>query len=163
MKKNYKYVLWLIITICVLMVFPVSAQDDQTVLPLDTALPLDYPTLIDDIEEPGADGVIGLAYISYNTTVGTYAKCLTDAFFYMLLVNESSEDASVVLPRRVKIQNGYHYVENNAYTCKDVNYTTWTQDNYADANGGTTCILDDNILALPAHSAISVRGKAVNF
>ena len=135
MKTNSKYLLWIIITICVLMVFPVSAQDDQTIIPSDVALPLDNPVAIDDIDEPGADGEIGLAYLSYNTTVGTYAKCSTDAFFYMLLVNESSESASVVLPRRAKVQNQYYYVENSAYTCKDVNYTTWTQDNYADANG----------------------------
>lgn len=163
MKTNSKYLLWIIITICVLMVFPVSAQDDQKIIPSDVALPLDNPVAIDDIDEPGADGEIGLAYLSYNTTVGTYAKCSTDAFFYMLLVNESSESASVVLPRRAKVQNQYYYVENSAYTCKDVNYTTWTQDNYADANGGSACVLDDNVLDLPAHSVISVRGKVVNF
>lgn len=163
MKKNRRILYWLLVIICVLVVIPVSAQDENNNLMTNTVLPVENPDAIDDIQEPGANGEIGLAYINYNTTVGTYESCSTDAFFYLLFINESDEGATITMPRKAKITENYYYIDDSAYTCKDVPITTWTQDNYADANGGTACVLNDNILTLPAKSALSVRGKIVNF
>ncbi len=119
--------------------------------------------VIDDIKEAGVDGPIGPAYLPYATTTGSFELCSTDAFFYLLLVNESSEDAVVTLPRRAKVDVTYYYIEEESYLCKEIPVALWNPKHYADANSGTACAASNGKLLLPKNSAVSIRGKVVNF
>ncbi len=118
--------------------------------------------MIDGIQKAGVDRPIGIAYIPYKTTTGTFERCATDAYFYLLLVNESAQDASITLPQRAKINSRNYYIEEESYLCKDVPVALWEPQHYANANGGEACVTENNMLALPKQSAISVRGKIVN-
>ncbi len=162
MNQYLKGTIGVIVTLCCLLFTSVSAQTETTDPQQYTTDQKSGENVIDDIREAGADGPIGPAYIPYATTTGSFEICSTDAFFYLLLVNESSEDATVTLPRRAKIHGRYYYVD-ESFLCKDVPVALWQPENYADANAGTSCETENNVLLLPKRSAVSIRGKIVNF
>ena len=119
--------------------------------------------LIDAINEDDADGEIGLAYLGTATTIGYYKKCSTDAFFYTVIVNNQDKEVQVTLPRTVKINERYYYTDGNAYLCKQIPENGSGLNNFADADQGQACILQNNRLTIDPHSTISIRGKAINF
>jgi hypothetical protein len=158
--KTKRIPLFLILIISILMTFSIAAAQTEPLTPIEKASNSD---LIDAINEGDKGGEIGLAYIGYATTLGTYKKCSTDAFFYTIAVNQSVNSVEITLPRRVRINNQPYFVDGTAYTCKTLPENSIAIDSYAAADQGEACSLQNNRLTVPARSAISIRGKAINF
>lgn len=93
------------------------------------------------------------------TLFGDFKDCGTDAFFYLMPVNETDADVDVVLPARVFIEGSWFKVDRSAYLYKDLGQN-WVPESFADAKSGTPLDLGmDYTLTLPAHSAYSIMGR----
>ena len=93
------------------------------------------------------------------TLFGDFKDCATDAFFYLMPVNETDADVTVVLPARVFVEGSWYKVDRSAYLYKDLG-ENWTPESFADAKSGTALDLSmDYSLTLPAHSAYSIMGR----
>lgn len=93
------------------------------------------------------------------TFFGDFKDCATDAFFYLMPVNESDEEITVVLPARVYVEGSWHKVDHSAYMYKDLGENR-VPESFADAKSGTPLDLGiDYSLTLPAHSAYSIMGR----
>ena len=148
-----------------LIPFSAEAAGDQTnpnLFPVTVAKNIE-PGLIDAINEGDSGGEIGLALIGSDTTVGYYKKCSTDAYFYFIVANNSGATVSTVLPRWAKINGRAYYTDKRAFFCKELPDGATPSINFADADSGSACILQNNQLRVEAGKAVSVRGKIVNF
>ena len=93
------------------------------------------------------------------TLFGDFKDCGTDAFFYLLPVNESDEDITVVLPTRVAVEGQWFKVDRSAYSYKDLG-ENWVPDSFADAKTGEPLDAEiDYTVTIPAHSAYSIMGR----
>lgn len=93
------------------------------------------------------------------TLFGDFKDCATDAFFYLMPVNETDEEVTVVLPARVYVEGSWYKVDRSAYLYKDLG-ENWVPESFADAKSGTALDLGiDYSLTLPAHSAYSIMGR----
>lgn len=148
-----------------LIPFSAEATGDQTnpnLFPVTVAKNID-PGLIDAINEGDSGGEIGLALIGSDTTVGYYKKCATDAYFYFIVANNSGATVGTVLPRWAKIDGQAYFTDSSAFLCKELPASATPSNNFADADSGSACTLQNNQLMVGSGKAVSVRGKIVNF
>lgn len=148
-----------------LIPFSAEATGDQTnpnLFPVTVAKNID-PGLIDAINEGDSGGEIGLALIGSDTTVGYYKKCATDAYFYFIVANNSGATVGTVLPRWAKIDGQAYFTDSSAFLCKELSAVATPINNFADADSGSACTLQNNQLMVGSGKAVSVRGKIVNF
>ena len=93
------------------------------------------------------------------TLFGDFKDCGTDAFFYLLPVNESNEDITVVLPTRVFVEGRWFKVDRSSYTYKNLG-ENWVPDSFADAKTGEPLDAEiDYTVTIPAHSGYSIMGR----
>ncbi len=93
------------------------------------------------------------------TMWGNFKECSTDAYFYLIPVNETDEDVSFVLPTRVAVGNRWFYVDRSAYTYVNLG-ADWSPDSYEAAKTGEALNLGVNYTVnVAAGSAYSIMGR----
>lgn len=116
---------------------------------------------LDNYQAPPNNPGIGLGKYSGSGILffGDFKTCSTDAFFYFILVNNSAEDITAVLPRRVFIDGRYYYVDTTAYKYKALS-AGWGGQQFADARKGSSLVLGNNMsMIVPSQTAYSIMGR----
>ena len=117
--------------------------------------------LVSEVEYAEDNFYAGLGKYQGNaaTIFGNFKDCGTDAFFYLVTVNETDEVVDFVLPTRVAIGSRWFYVDRSAY--KYVNLgADWSTDYYETAKNGTPLELPMTYtVKVPAKSAYAIMGR----
>ena len=103
-------------------------------------------------------------YESADVTMwGNFKECSTDAYFYLIAVNETDKDVDFVLPTRVAVGSRWFYVDRTAYKYAYIgsnNGDVWSPDSYEAAQKGDPLNLGVNYtMKVPAGYAYSVMGR----
>ena len=95
------------------------------------------------------------------TMWGNFKECSTDAFFYLIVVNETNEEVNFVLPTRVAVGSRWFYVDRTAYKHAYIGTTdNWSPESYEAAKDGDPLNLGPNYtMKVPAGNAYSIMGR----
>ena len=144
--KNMFALILGIMMIVLFITVDVFAQDTAVVSAIETA-------------EDNFDAGLGKYDSNAATIFGNFKECSTDAFFYLVAVNQTDEDVNFVLPTRVSVGSRWFYVDRSAYTYAELG-ADWSIDSYEAAKEGKSLDLGVNYtVKIPAGNAYSIMGR----